>query len=188
MLNIVAHYFGGKSKYDRTKKKLVGLTIPFSISIEEVFTEIVSEYIEDKHIREYVETSKNKIIKLFEHEEHKNLRTLITACIAIENIISSIFEDETYDREVFDEQINQIILYIIKTSIEKTNGKDAYVWVSNIRYGYIERSDFKTQNNRIYGYAFVDEYWKTKCVDSKVISSDIKMIMEEKIDLKKRIE
>ena len=57
---ITNHYFARKSTYDRTREKLIGLTIPYNISVEESFDAIISKYITDEPTKVLIKENKEK--------------------------------------------------------------------------------------------------------------------------------
>lgn len=185
---ITNHYFAQKSTYDRTREKLIGLTIPYNISVEESFDAIISKYITDESAKILVQENKEKIVGLFKQEEHRNLRTLITACISIQDIITAINRDRFSEIEFLREEILRITLYIAYSAIRRANGVNEYVWPSQVRYGFLNGSFFPIQDSKVYGYAFVDEYWSTQCIDYEVIHSDIEARISERVATKLRTE
>ena len=48
---IASEIFGKGSIYEKTREKLVGLTIPYSVSISESFATIVKKYIKSEKIQ-----------------------------------------------------------------------------------------------------------------------------------------
>ena len=44
------------------------------------------------------------------------------------------------------------------------------------------------QRTKIYGYAFVNEYWKTQCIDKEVVYADIQKVINQKVESKKALE
>lgn len=185
---IANYYFERKTTYERTREKLIGLTISYSISITESFEEIISKYIKTESIKELLKLNREEVFDLFEREEHRNLRTLIAACIAIEDIISSIKQERISEKEILKDELKTIILYTMYSAMRRTNGKSEYNWVSDTRYGYVNNSVMEIKVPRIYGYAFIDEYWKTQCIDAEVVCTDIKTIIDEKVYIKKKHE
>lgn len=182
---IANYYFEKKTIYERTREKLIGLTIPYSISITESFEGIISKYIKTESIKELLKLNKEDIIDLFEREEHRNLRTLISACIAIEDIISLIDQERISEKEILRDELKTIILYTVYSAMRRTDGKGEYNWASDTRYGCVNNSVMKIKTARIYGYAFIDEYWKTQCIDAEVVYTDIKTVIDEKVAIKK---
>lgn len=182
---IVNYYFDKKTTYERTREKLIGLTIPYSVSITESFEGIISKYIKTDSIKEFLKLNKEEVFDLFEREEHRNLRTLISACIAIEDIISSEVQERIPEKEIFNDELKTIVLYTVYSAMRRTTGKGEYNWAAGTRYGCVNDSVMKIKSPRIYGYAFIDEYWKTQCIDVEVVYTDIKTIIDEKVAIKK---
>lgn len=182
---ITDYYFSEKTTFERTREKLIGLTIPYNISIEESFDEIIKENIKLKEVKDIIIIHKNSVIDLFETNSHRNLRTLVASCIALEKIISVIIKIKVEDKNLLIDEYKRIILYTIFSAMRKTDGNSEYKWSANTRYGYVNDSLFEGYANRFWGYAFVDEYWKTQCIDKEVICTDINNIISEKLSEKK---
>lgn len=176
-----------KSNYHRTKEKLMGLTILYNIPIRESFDEIIKEYITNTDIQDIVLNNKEKIIELFQHEKHRNLRSLITACTAIENIVSSLDQEKISNKEYFQEELNLIVRYIVYSSIRKANGTGEYNRSYALRFGIVNENQSNVQHIEIYRYAFIDEYWETLCMDKEAAYSDINASIKEKITINKTL-
>lgn len=165
--------FGEESLYERTREKLIGLTVPYNVSVEDVFEPIVNKYIRNKNIQTRVLQNKERITEILDQNKHNNLRTLIAACLAIEDIVSSIDEKVFLDKEMLHEEINSVIAYAVFSSIRRSTGKKTIHWTSNTRYGSVDCRPTGMNHSKVYGYAFVDEYWKTLCVDRDVVTKDL---------------
>lgn len=175
--------FGEESLYERTREKLIGLTIPYSVSVSEAFEAIIDKYIRNKDLQVRVKANKDNIIKILDENSHRNLRSLISACIAIEDILISVDESKFSEKELLNEEINTIILYSVYSAIRKSVGK-LFQWPSDTRYTCVNSSLMESDQTKIYGYAFVDEYWKTQCVDKNVIVKDL----QDRINYRNEIE
>ena len=165
--------FGEESQYERTREKLIGLTIPYSISISEAFGDVVKKYISIKNIRSRVINSQDSIIKILDEYEHRNLRTLISACIVIQDILMAVNLKSFSNKDLLEIELNTVILYSVYSAIRKSTGTSLFQWPSNTRYTCVNSSLWDTVHTKVYGYAFVDEYWKTQCADPEVIMKDI---------------
>lgn len=189
LVEISNYYFGRTTIYERTREKLIGITVPYSVPIKESFDDIVSKYVTDNSIGKIVKKNKDRIFDLFESQEHKNLRTLIASCIAIEDILSSIDQNEFVEKErdIVNNELDIIVIYTVYSAIRRITGKGEYIWLSGTRYGKVNNSLFDTNDSNIYGYAFVDEYWKTQCIDADIIYSDIKNRTAERINYENEI-
>lgn len=173
-LESVSNYiFGQASLYERTREKLVGLTIPYSLSLSEAFESIVNKYIRKKKVQKYMFQYKVEIVEMFERFEHRNLRTFIAVCIASEDILNAIDETKYKDEEILFDEIKIVILYITYSAIRRATGKSLFVWKKDSRYAFIDGDSMAIYGTKIYGYAFVDEYWRTQCIDEEVICRDI---------------
>ena len=97
------------------------------------------------------------------------MRTLISACIEIEDVISLIKQEDFSEKEILANEINTVVLYSVYSAICRSTGKPLFQWPSTTRYACVN-SDYKNPDIiKIYGYAFVDEYWKTQFIDKKII-------------------
>ena len=172
LIDIIKYYFGQTTTYERTREKLVGLTVPYSIPIKESFDDIINKYVkkEKDSVTKILKKNKDRIIELFESQAHKNLRTLIVSCIAIENILSSIDKNQiTKDDNMLADELDTIVVYTIYSAIRRTMGKEEYKWSIGNRYGKVNVSINEIKDSSIYGYAFVDEYWKMQCIDADIV-------------------
>lgn len=182
--NITLQIFGEESVYEKTREKLIGLTIPYSVSITESFEAIIKKYISTIPIQDLVLKNKDSIIKILDENDHRNLRTLISACIVIEDILSTVDANDFSEIDILYEEINTVIIYSVYSAIRRSTGKPLFQWPRNIRYTSVNSNLMKPDITKIYGYAFVDEYWKTQCVDKTVILRDL----HERIDYLNEVE
>lgn len=187
LVEITNYYFGRTTAYERTREKLIGITVPYSISIKESFDDIISKYINDNSISEIVKKNKDRIFDLFESQEHKNLRTLIASCIAVEDILSSIDQNKFIDIDMVNDELDTIVIYTVYSAIRRTMGKGEYIWLNGTRYGKVNNSLYGMNDSKIYGYAFVDEYWKTQCIDVDIIHLDIEKRISERIEYENEV-
>lgn len=190
LINIIKYYFGQTTTYERTREKLVGLTVPYSIPIKESFDAIINKYVkkEKDSVTKILKKNKNRIIELFESQAHKNLRTLIVSCIAIEDILSSIDKNQiTKDDNMLADELDAIVVYTIYSAIRRTMGKEEYKWSIGNRYGKVNVSINEIKDSNIYGYAFVDEYWKMQCIDADIVHSDIRKRISERTEYENRL-
>lgn len=184
---IVDYYFEGKTTYEKTKEKLIGLTIPYNIPLEEVFEDVIADCVKEDNVKKIIIENKEEIICLLRKEKHQNLRTLISACLAIEEIYVALDKGNISREKLFSEELKNIIRYIVYTAIQRAKGIDGYVWSKDIRYGCINDGIFSTNKFKIYGYAFIDEYWKTQCVDCEIALEDVQNRIDEKKLLKEKL-
>lgn len=169
--------FNEESLYGRTREKLIGLSIQYSISISEIFESVIQEYIEDEGLIIKLIDNKDNIIKLFAENGHQNIRTFISACIIISDIFYTIDKNNFTNKDILDNELNSVILYAIYSTIRRAKGNAPFEWLGNTRYSYINNNSVDIGTNVIFGYAFVDEYWNTQCVDKAIATEDITNII-----------
>ena len=112
---------------------------------------------------------------------------MISACLAIEEIYIALDKENISREELFSEELKNIIIYIVYTAMQRAKGIDGYVWSKDIRYGCINDGRCSTNKSKIYGYAFIDEYWKTQCVDCEIALEDVQNRIDEKKLLKEKL-
>lgn len=168
--------FSKKTIYDRTREKLIGLTVPYSVKMETVYDEILKGIIKNEQTKDYILRYKNLIISTFEDDDNRNLRTLISAFIGIDEIVSVVINEKIIEGDLSDyaeEELSVIIRYVIVTAIKRSKGIELFKWPSGSRYGKTNGGAYGIVKNPIYGYAFIDEYWNTLVLDHDIVKKDI---------------
>lgn len=168
--------FPKKTIYDRTREKLIGLTVPYSVKMETVFDEILKGIIKNEQTKDYILRYKSLIISTFEDDDNRNLRTLISAFIGIDEIVSVVINEKIIEGDLSDyaeEELSVIIRYVIVTAIKRSKGIELFKWPSGSRYGKTNGGAYGIVKNPIYGYAFIDEYWNTLVLDYDIVKKDI---------------
>lgn len=183
LVTATTEIFGEESLYERTREKLIGLTIPYSVSVSEAFGAVIKKYISDEGIQEKVLANQDRIIKILDENEHRNLRTLIAACIVIQDVLSAVDKGLFAEQDMLNEEFDTVILYSVYSAIRKYAGKSLFQWPNNTRYTCVNSSLWETDRTKIYGYAFIDEYWKTQCIDKDVIEKDLNDRITYRIDV-----
>lgn len=164
--------FNEKSVYEITREKLVGLTVLYRISISEIFESVAQNCIKKEYTCKKVIDNMDSIIKLFDESNHGNIRTLISACIVIEDMVNIICENINIYDNAIDKEINTVIQYTVYSAIRRATGEELFEWTfDDTRYGCVNNN---SMDSGIYGYAFIDEYWKTHYIDKDTIVEDIK--------------
>lgn len=159
------------------------MTIPYSVSVSEAFGAVIKKYISDEGIQEKVLANQDRIIKILDENEHRNLRTLIAACIVIQDVLSAVDKGLFAEQDMLNEEFDTVILYSVYSAIRKSAGKSLFQWPNNTRYTCVNSSLWETDRTKIYGYAFIDEYWKTQCIDKDVIEKDLNDRITYRIDV-----
>lgn len=181
--------FERNTLYERTREKLIGLTIRFNSRLEDVYDTVLMKTISDEKTKKFLENRKQLIVSCFEEHDHENLRTLISIFIAIEAVIDVIEvspELTEEDRKSIDvdkiiqEEIDQLLDYLIYVPINRVNGIIPAKMAEGTRYGYISNGIFSKEKKHL-RYAFVDEYWDTLVVDLDAAKMDFNNRINERI-------
>ena len=176
----VDELFEKNTLYERTREKLIGLTIQFESNVEEAYEDVLNNSVSED-VEKYLLKQKPLIVESFGQANHQNLRTLISVFIAIESIlkyltpsISNDLEDKCQEynivkNEIIELEKQKVISYVVRTAIKKAEGKSAYIWkdsrYGSIGYGFVF-------GKSVFGYAFVDEYWASLVADPERIKAD----------------
>ena len=184
--------FGENTVYEQTREKLIGLTVRFSSNIKDVYEDVLDKIIPEGIIRNYLLEKKSLVVETFDSHSHENIRTLISVFISVEAIMTVLktecnLDNEDKDRvnvdEIIEEEKDRLLLYIIRTAINKANGVVNLLHENNgIRYGFVTKGLFSNEQP-YFMYAFVDDYWKTLVVDSDVISFDFNSRLNDRISV-----
>lgn len=184
LISVANYLFEDRTRFDRTKEKLIGLTVPFNIDFREVYVDVVNKYVIDKKANNCILINKELVISRFEKEGHRNIRTFINGCIAFERIIR-VLENGEYSitekyKDIYESETKQILLYCMYTAIKRQDTGRIHKWKSNVRYGYLS-SGLLSQYDGIFGYKFIDEYWDTMNIDKDIVLNDIKSHINEQV-------
>lgn len=171
--------FDKKSQYDKTREKLIGLKIRYVSNIEDTYNVILSDTV-NNDTEDIIRKQKNNIIHIFNSYNYTNYRTLISIFIALDKILSCINKNLYKDNiNEYNSEIDNVCTYITISAIELSLGSLPHKWANN-RHGYIV-GGFKNVS-KIYGYAFVDEYWDTLVINEQKINSDISNCVNRRIE------
>lgn len=181
-LNAVADFlFEGHTTFEKTREKLIGLTIPYYIDLREFYVDLVTKFIENKTAIDYLYSHKEHILALFEERNHRNLRTFINGCIAFEAIVKKISPDDKipaalakyaqirttyYIADMVEKEMESVLLYTMHTAICNAKGVEPYRWKPESRYVIINISSV---DHSVVAYRFVNEYWETLNIDNSAI-------------------
>ena len=178
--------------YERTREKLIGLTVRFSSRMKEVYEDVLNNTIHEGTIRDFILEKRALIAEEFEKQSHENLRTLISLFIAVEAIMKNIknefvIEDVYIEKidlnKIIDEEKDRLILYLIRTAISRAKGIEIQNLKNGVRYGFVNNGSLGEQKS-YFKYAFVDEYWNTLVVNPDVINTDFNNRLNECINVK----
>lgn len=184
-LNAVADFlFEGHTTFEKTREKLIGLTIPYYIDLREFYDDLVTKFIKNKTAIDYLYSHKEHILALFEERNHRNLRTFINGCIAFEAIVKKISPDDKipaalaakddqirttdYIADMVEKEMVSVLLYTMHTAICNANGVEPYRWKPESRYVIIN-INISSVDHSVVAYRFVNEYWETLNIDDSAI-------------------
>lgn len=179
--------FERNTLYERTREKLIGLTVRFSSRLNNVYEDVLEKTIPEGIIRSYLLDNKSFIVEAFGSQSHENLRTLISFFISVEAIMTVFKVELNLDNEykecvdidkIIEEEKDRLLLYLIRTAIDRVNGINPLNLNNGIRYGFVNKGLFSNEQS-YFKYAFVDEYWNTLVADADVINSDFNSRLDE---------
>ena len=79
---------------------------------------------------------------------------------------------------IISEEKNRILYYMIFTAINKANGETLVKLGDGIRYRTVIKN-LSGSTNRLFRYAFIDEYWETLVVNVSVVNVDVNNHLKE---------
>lgn len=176
--------------YERTREKLIGLTIRFSLRLEDVYEDVLNNTISDDRVSNFLRDKQSFIINAFEKYGHENLRTLISLFIGVEAMIDvfevspSLSDDEKKIidvKSILQAEVNHLLTYLIYVAINKANGVELSKLTNGARYGYIHNG-LHNKGELLLKYAFIDEYWETLVVDGEVAKNDFCKHIDESLN------
>ena len=194
LINHREKIFEHNSLYERTREKLIGLTIRFESRLVEVYDNILNNTISEGKTKEYLLSKKELIVTEYEKYSHENLRTVISLFIAVESVMSELIESDNKDLvamskedikninldSIIDEEKEILLINLIRTSISKAEGKYVTKLEKSKRYGYVNNGIFGVETP-YFRYAFVDKYWESLVADREIIKYDFCKRIKERI-------
>lgn len=174
--------FAEDSYYSEIKEKLIGLTINYSTDFDDVFEQIVGEYIIDNDSRRILLDNKKDIVKCFKINSHNNIRTLIFALISFEKFYKAICNVEVKPESslLYEDEIKSVLEYTVYEAIQIRNGKLPQSWDDNIKHRKVYTGSKYIFDQSIYGYKFVDDYLTGCKYDKDKIEITISEIIKDK--------
>lgn len=171
--------FERSTLYERTREKLIGLTIRYNPCLSAVYDEVLSNAINNVSVNKFLRLKKSFVVDRFELQGHKNLRTVISFFIATGEVMKRIIDfdkrgvlsSEKVDADrIIDEERDRLLLYLIQTAINKAEGIVANK-LTGVRYA-IERKGVFSEEESLLRYAAIDEYWDSLTVDPSIVKED----------------
>ncbi len=166
--------------YEKVKEKLIGLTINYKANIDNIYEEIIGNYIKDEPSSENLILNKDLVLTIFEKRQHSNIRTLIFALMAYEKVFIKVSQIKFEPNQFLVEQYKKLLCYVIEVSIQIKTGKQLYSWAnSTSQTGMVYMGKGGVWGERVFGYRFIDTYLTTRFWDSDKVKSIILGIMKE---------
>lgn len=175
---ITDYYFKKQTTYERTREKLIGLTVNYYIPLSESYDSILEKYVKEDTVKSLLIEKKDLIVKVFEQNDHRNLRTLISCFIVLGDILKVVLEYKTDYKELLEKEVDSIISYAASSSIKYAEGKNVHVWPIESRFGTVSADRNSLFDTKEFGYAFIDEYWKNQSLDTETVNKDLSEILE----------
>lgn len=142
--------------FNSIKEKLIGLTITINADFRQLYNQIIENYaIESK---DFLLKNKDYMIEILQAMECQNLRTFIFAVITFDKIYEVIKvlgneKSKPEYKEVFDNELIQIMRSIMYVSINYKNGKS--ICTTNTVFS---SSSYSIYVRNIKEYSFVNRY------------------------------
>ena len=119
--------------YKKIKEKLIGITIKYEPSLEEIQKNLINEYVIDRNLKSHLEKCIKDNIKYAYEKKHINLRTYQFFLSRIINIYNKIREENHINLE---EVMPSIVNYCYKICVDYKCGEYEYKWNESVKYEY----------------------------------------------------
>lgn len=176
--------FDLEKAYEKTREKLVGITVHFQADIGDIYNKLVEKYINDDIYEELFIRYKEHIIASFNKYLKGNIRTCISVLIAAKDIISKICNVDPCKDDILEQEKIKIIDYITYSASRRANGEGVAKWPTP-GYGIIDTANHLLE---VFGYSFVDDYWDDYIVNTELVNRYVNEIVEREYQEKKEKE
>ena len=167
--------------YKKVKEKLIGITIKYEPSLEEIQKKLISEYVNDSDLRSYLEKCIKDNIQYAYEKKHINLRTYQFFLSRIINIYNKIREENDIK---LDEVMPSIVNYCYKICVDYKCGEYVYKWNESVAYNY-NRLDYYNNDKCEFKYKFIDDYIISSKLNRNEAVNNIKLSLKEKEEFEK---
>ena len=166
--------------YHRIKEKVIGFTIRYQSDLSNVFEEVIQKYIKEYDLQKKLLENKELVLSVFNKANNNNIRTFIFALVSYEKIYKLISEIHFEPEEYIEVQYQKTLTYTLKIAILLKSGKSISLWNdTTAETGNIYLDKDGIWGDATFGYRFIDEYLKTRFLDSEKVKTIIKETMEE---------
>lgn len=162
--------------YKKIKEKLIGITIKYEPSLEEIQKKLINEYVNDSDLKLYLEKHIKDNIQYAYEKKHINLRTYQFFLSRIINIYNKIREENHIK---LDEIMPSIVNYCYKICVDYKCGEYKYEWKESEKYKY-NRLNYINKNKYEFEYKFVDDYIISSKLDKNELVNAINLSLKEK--------
>ena len=184
LLKYTEQIFSEDVLYEKVKEKLIGLTIYYRADLKKIYNSIITKYVVNQSVREYLNSQKQIILTIFENKQHYNIRTLIFAIMALDKLLEVVDKIDFQPQKYIDIQKKQIINYVVELSIHLKMGNKPYSWNNSTAQSGMVNLNSDPRNlwgNSIYGYKFVDEYLLNRfLMETNIQSLLLSLMIEQK--------
>ena len=167
--------------YKKVKEKLIGITIKYEPSLEEIQKKLISEYVNDSDLKSYLEKCIKDNIQYAYEKKHINLRTYQFFLSRIINIYNKIIEEKYIN---LDEVMPSIVNYCYKICIDYKCGEYEYKWNESVAYNY-NRLNYYNNDKCEFEYKFIDDFIISSKLNKDEVVNDIKLSLKEKEEFEK---
>lgn len=166
--------------YKTVREKVIGLTIKYEPQMDKAYDSIISKCGYSEKFKEYLVENKRKILGIFENEECRNLRTLISAIGSIQKVYYEMLA-YNYDteKECFEKIVESFQKYIVLLSIYYKNGGNIRDLNLTAEIGYVSFKKKKYDPNRTRGYKFLEKYCTTLSFSKEEFISVVAALRQE---------
>lgn len=168
--------FDEDTLYKKVKEKLIGITIKYEPSLEDIQKKLINKFVNDSELKLYLEKHIKDNIQYAYEKKHINLRTYQFFLSRIINIYNKIREKNDIKLE---EVMTSIVNYCYKTCVDYKCGEYKYEWKESEKYRY-NRLNYTNKNKYEFEYKFVDDYIISSKLDKNELVNAIKLSLKEK--------
>ena len=162
--------------YKKIKEKLIGITIKYEPSLEDIQKKLINEYVNDSDLRSYLEKCIKDNIQYAYEKKHINLRTYQFFLSRIINIYNKIREENHIN---LDEVMPSIVNYCYKICVDYKCGEYEYKWNESVKYEY-NGLNYINNNKCEFEYKFIDDYIISSKLDKNELVNAINLSLKEK--------
>lgn len=182
---ITKELFNEDMIYKSIREKVVGLTVIYEPNMYDAFDSIVVDFNIAGNFRTYLADNKQKIIKYFEDEECKNLRTLIAVICYLQKIHSKMLEYNYHTINYCEQIMDEFLKYIVQFTIYYRQGGKVSDLNLTADMGAVPLGKNIFSNTR--GFKFLEKYCTTLNFGDSEFTRMVTILRMEKEEEEKKI-